>query len=190
MEYKDDTPKIRVLICQPCESIEEFPPWNGPRRPDGTYDDAMLERALAVHNERHMSYPDTFEFFDIGFIEWQSESVRASIFEEQRKRRGGGSTGFTPEFYATRNTFEDDAMACFKKHNRPAADCQDWLDDSKLLTPDSWRTEDLSGELISSEREILRGLRDSRKKIFLCHYCPVAAHYTTAVRLAKGMYDK
>jgi hypothetical protein len=77
-------------------------------------------------------------------------------------------TGFHPEFYATKDTFQEDAMKCYNRHGRPkGADCIDFCDDSKRLTPSDW----------------------PKNHVYLCHFCPVASSVTTAIRLSKGMYD-
>lgn len=76
-------------------------------------------------------------------------------------------TGFHPEFYATKDTYQEDAMRCYNLHRRPkGTDCIDWRDDGRRLTPASWKG----------------------REIYLCDFCPVASQVTTAIRHAAGMY--
>ena len=78
-------------------------------------------------------------------------------------------TGFHPEWYATKDTYREDAMRCYNLHRRPkGADCIDWLTDNRRLTPDDGR----------------------EKHVYLCHFCPVASSVTTAMRIKRHMYDE
>jgi hypothetical protein len=78
-------------------------------------------------------------------------------------------TGFDPEFYATKDTFQEDAMRCFNLHRRPqGADCIDWQADYRRVTPHDWKG----------------------RNVYLCDFCPVASSVKTAQRLALGVYDR
>lgn len=78
-------------------------------------------------------------------------------------------TGFHPEFYAQKDSYTEDAMRCFNLHRRPqGADCIDWHDDGRRVTPNSWKG----------------------REVYLCDFCPVASAVTTAQRMALHMYDR
>jgi hypothetical protein len=78
-------------------------------------------------------------------------------------------TGFHPEFYATKDTYKEDAMRCYNLHRRPkGTDCIDWRDDGRRLTPAAWKG----------------------REVYLCDFCPVASQVTTAIRHAAGMYKR
>lgn len=77
-------------------------------------------------------------------------------------------TGFEPEFYATKDTFTEDALRCYDLHRRPkGTDCIDWQSDRKRLTPEN-----------------------RPKHVYLCDFCPVASTVATAMRHVRGMYRK
>ena len=76
-------------------------------------------------------------------------------------------TGFHPEFYATKDTYLEDAMRCYNLHRRPTT-CIDWHDDGRRVTPASWKG----------------------REVYLCDFCPVASAVTTAQRMALKMYDR
>jgi len=78
-------------------------------------------------------------------------------------------TGFHPEWYATKDTYAEDAGRCYNVHRRPkGTDCIDWRSDRKRLTPENW----------------------AGRHVYLCDFCPVASSVTTAMRWAKGYYRK
>jgi hypothetical protein len=78
-------------------------------------------------------------------------------------------TGFHPEWYATKDTYREDAMGCYNLHRRPkGADCIDFRVDRKRLTPSDWHG----------------------AHVYLCDFCPVMSSVTFAIRKAGGMYDK
>jgi hypothetical protein len=90
--------------------------------------------------------------------------------DEVLKGLGERWTGFHPEFYATKETFKEDAMRCYNLHRRPkGADCIDWQADNRRLTPNTWPDD---------------------KSVFLCHFCPVASSVATAQRKLLHLYDR
>jgi hypothetical protein len=78
-------------------------------------------------------------------------------------------TGFHPEFYATKDTYREDALRCYKAHRRPkGTDCVDWRADTKRLTPEGWRG----------------------REVYLCDFCPVFSTVMTEIRHRRGAYKK
>jgi hypothetical protein len=79
-------------------------------------------------------------------------------------------TGFHPEYYATKDTYKEDAMRCYNLHRRPkGTDCIDYRDDNRKLTGKSWPKD---------------------RAVYLCDFCPVSSQVTTAIRAAAGMYKR
>lgn len=170
----DDTPKIRVLWCKTCGTIEELPDFVG--HPD---DDVVLRISV----ERHR-FPSGLEhvglMFNVQAKHWYVESARKQIIKQMK---GGGSEGLNeadPTFYDTRNTFAEDALKCYAAHNRPKGGCPDYGSDKKQLVPDT-----------EKDRKDL-GLEKAKyvgPKVYLCQWCPVQSFYATKSREKKGLYS-
>lgn len=160
---------IRLLQCITCKSLEELPDYEG--NPDH---DFLLQALVKNHK-----FPDGNEHFGhLHKVEkkfWDSPSTRASI--EAQIREKSGHTGFNAEYYATKNTFQEDAHSCFAAHNRNPA-CSDYKTDSKRLTPGT-----------AAERKAA-GLPKYRspKDAYLCQFCPVHSLVVTAARAKAGQY--
>jgi len=169
VEVKDDGPKIRLLYCYQCKSIEELPDFEG--RPE---DDTLLELLIEKHESagvKHMGF-----LSKIGVKLWTQEKFRKQIIENLRTKVGGGLADIDPEYYFTKATFADDAMKCYSLHLRPTAGCPDYASDKKKLVPKT-----------QSERKEL-GLSAATSSIYLCDFCPVKSHVVTQQRKQSGMY--
>lgn len=173
-EVKDDGPKIRLLYCYNCKSIEELPDFEG--NPD---DDDLL----AVLVERHQSagIPHNGFLSKIGIKLWSQEKFRKEIIKNLRTRVGGGLADLDPDYYTTKATFYDDAMKCYSLHNRPAESCGDWRAKNKRLVPTN--TADLRKEL-----GLVSASKSAGTNVFLCDFCPVKTYYATQQRKAAGLY--
>lgn len=177
-QYKqivDNGPKIRLLYCYNCKTIEELPDFEG--RPE---DDTLLE--VLVEKHQSAGIPHTGFLSKIGVKIWAQESYRKEIIKNLRTRVGGGLADIDPEYYTTKATFYEDAMKCYSAHMRPKEDCSDWRDSSKRLIPKS--TAELRKEV---------GLESAAKSastnVYLCDFCPVKTHYVTKSREEKGLYN-
>jgi hypothetical protein len=174
-EIKDEGPKIRILYCWNCKSIEELPDFEG--HPD---DDVLL----AVLIERHESagVPHSGTIFKIGVKLWSQEKYRKEIIEQMRDQVGGGLDNLDKGYYETRSTFYEDAMSCYSKHLRPQDSCPDWQNENKRLIP---KTAELRKEagLIAPDKS--QGTR-----VYLCDFCPVKSNVMTKQRRAAGMYKE
>ena len=151
--------EIRLLKCNTCVTTEELPDFKGPAEYD-----VLLEALVQKHR-----FPDGNEHLgQLLRIEkkyWDSPKIRKEILEKMWT----GHTGFDPEFYASKNTFQDDAMKCFNKHNRPDQGCIDWkIDRVRLGNPTKlgWET---------------------GPKVYLCDFCPVRAHVARKQQEARGL---
>lgn len=179
----------RLLVCRECRTIEQLPLYDGPKELEAQ--DPILDRVVRQHVQRHGDIkPDSAALLVAS--EDPCHCGEKTMVDVRGARQGPGRvlgrhtfweghrddilkglkerwTGFHPEFYATKDTYQEDAGRCFNLHRRPkGADCIDWHDDSRRVTPASWKG----------------------REVFLCDFCPVASAVTTAQRMALKMYDR
>lgn len=153
----------RLLLCHTCRSIDELPDYSGPPEYDVLLDDAV-ERHQFPNGEGHIGKLAQVETKD-----WEDNAKRAAILEKI-KEAVEGSTGMPSEWYATKNTYQADAMKCYGDHHRPREGCIDYCDSSKRLgnpTRAGW---------------------EGGPRVFLCQFCPVETWVRTQVRHQKGAY--
>lgn len=168
MAYLDD--QTRLLVCRMCSTIEELPDYAGPEGGDHLLE-KIVERHrvscgaatvggsdpdMAVQHERFMARVETKH--------WKNPKHRKDIIQ----RLSGTGTGFSAEVYAVRNTYAEDALKCYSKHNRPKMGCIDWHDHSKVITNDLLTPDDLKQ---------MKNAGVKRSKNYLCDFCPVASNY-------------
>lgn len=165
-------PQIRVLYCLVCGTIDELPLY------DGNPDEDHLLQILVEPHKFPSGEPHRGHLFRLPQNMWEREDARKKIIEQIK---GGGSAGldeFDKDFYATKNTFKEDAMACYNRHLRPTEGCEDYNSPSKRLLPNT-----------KSERKDL-GLPDPAKapgpKNYLCQFCPIDSVIKSRTRLLKG----
>ena len=149
-----------------CSTIEKLPALAEDPKP-GDEPDPLLMNVVGRHGHVTMFVgggdPD-MQLLNVSEKDWNNPRTQKEILGNLQKRW----SGFHPEFYHTKDTFQEDALHCFNRHSRPKGGCIDWEDDSKKLTPDSWK----------------------KGNVYLCHFCPVASTVTTMKRLARGDYNK
>lgn len=159
---------VRVLLCHVCKSLESMPDYEG--NPDN---DDVLTTLLSRHTQKHPTQMNSGQLMRVGAKDWESPSTRSAI--EQAIRESAGHTGFDPEFYQARDTLKDDAMTCWKRHNR-TVDCSDYKTRKMLLQPGT-----------KAERKA-EGLPEYHSTTYVCSACPVDTLVTTAARKKAGMY--
>ena len=162
--------KIRLLACAMCKTIEELPWYEGPADRD-----VLLEALVSTHGPAHARHIGTL--FTVEKKQWDSPSVQEQIAKQISDKMGGGETGLGSEYYAVRNTYREDAMACWKQHQRNPG-CNDYMTDAKRIQPGT-----------KAERKAA-GMPEFRSTSFLCHFCPVHSLVVTAKRKKAGMYDE
>ena len=167
-----NSPEIRVLYCMVCQTMEELPLYDGPPESDHLLQ-ILLDHHLFPSGEPHRGH-----LFRMPQLQWEQESIRKKIIEQVK---GGGSKGideFDATFYDTKNTFKEDAMACYNKHLRPTDGCQDFNSPSKRLLPNT-----------KAERREA-GLPDPAKapgpKNYLCQFCPIETIVAAKMRKLRG----
>jgi hypothetical protein len=148
-----------LLICKKCQTIDELPLFDGP--PQDEKIDPLLDGLVRRHVQRHGEEVESM-LLHVDDLDWElrKDAILTNLQEHW--------TGFHPEFYATKDTYREDAGYCFNRHGRPKEGCIDWKDDNKRLTPKDWQ----------------------HKHVYLCDFCPVSAYYTMRVRMARGAYNK
>jgi hypothetical protein len=152
-------PKIRLLHCYDCRTLEELPDFSGPPEYD-----TILEVALSNHETNGIRHVG--KLYDVEERVWKLKNLRNTLIEQIK---GGGSMGLAaidPKFYEVRETFKDDALKCYKEHLRPKDGCSDWRSDSKRLVPPT-----------KKERSEVGLSMEGAPRQWLCNFCPVRAFY-------------
>ena len=150
---------IRLLKCNDCKSTEEVPDFEGPAEYDVLLEH-LVQRHRHPNGEEHIG-----QLLRVERKHWDSPKIKREILSKMWL----GTTGFDPEFYASKSTFQEDALKCFNQHQRPSEGCIDWKNSEKRLGNPS----KLGWE---------RG-----PKVYLCDFCPVRAHVAKKVNDAKGI---
>lgn len=168
-----DGPRLRLLVCKTCNSIEPLPWFDGPVE----YDDTLNHR-LAGHKfpsgEPHIGAP----MFTVSELSWNDPSLRKQIIAEINKSTRIGAEGLGQTFYDLRSTFQEDAMKCWKEHGR-TLNCEDYRSDKKRLTP-----------YTRGDRKEL-GLEQSERRrpgTSLCMFCPYHSVVMQRARKEQGFY--
>ncbi len=173
---RSDNPEyLRLLYCLVCESIEELPPYDGDPEHDQLLEISIERRHLFPSGEPHKGH-----LFRVPVDEWTRQDVKHRMIEQIK---GGGSKGideFDATYYATSDTFREDALKCFAKHLRPTDGCPDYKTDKMRLLPNT-----------KAERRDA-GLPDPKNapgpRNYLCNFCPVQSVVDQRLRAAKGLY--
>lgn len=156
---------MRLLQCHTCRTLDAFP--DPPRGVDphniSPGEDPLLDELVARHKTNGMEHIGNL--IQVPDEHWNNTETRKEIVAQI----GSGKTGFEEEFYATRDTFTEDALKCFAEHHRPER-CIDWLSDRKRLgraTPE--------GKAWAKQNQ-------KAPSTYLCHFCPVASKVAQAKR--------
>ena len=173
-EIKDEGPKIRLLYCYNCKTIEELPDYEG--HPD---DDVLLQ--VLVEKHESAGIPHTGFLSKIGVKLYSRPEVRKQVIENLRNRVGGGLADIDPDYYTTKATFGEDAMKCYNLHLRPAAGCPDYKSEKKRLIPKG--TDDIRKEL-----GLDSAAKSASTKVYLCDFCPAKTFVVEQNRKQAGLY--
>lgn len=174
-EIKDEGPKIRLLYCYVCKTIEELPDFEG--NPD---DDVLLQVLIEKHESAGI--PHTGFLSKIGVKLYSRPEVRKQVIENLRNRVGGGLADIDPDYYTTKATFGEDAMKCFNLHLRPVQGCYEYKDEKKRLIPKG--TDDIRKEL-----GLDTAAKSASTKVYLCDFCPAKTYVVEQNRKKLGMYE-
>lgn len=180
----------RLLVCRECQTIETLPLYTGPKELEAQ--DPLLDGVVRRHVQKHGDIkPDNAALLvasedpcqcgekntvDLAGRTRAHRSIRGphTFWEGHKDDVLKGLqerwTGFHPEWYATKDTYQEDALRCYNLHRRPqGADCIDWHADYRRLTPANYHGD---------------------QHVYLCDFCPVASSVKTAQRLVLGAYDR
>lgn len=167
---------LRLLQCFECKTVELLPDFEGPPEYDVVLHELDLkhggheEDVVRRHNRALHRIEKRY---------WENTRLRRQIHQQM----WAGTTGFVPEYYATKDTLHEDALKCFSKHNRPDA-CSDWHSDSKRLgNPARAERAQVAREFHNDQ------LKEGGPRVFLCDFCPVASKVMQRRREAAGQYS-
>jgi hypothetical protein len=162
----DDADKYYLLICYECRTLQPVPFG----QPAETND--ALQFRMAEHQtpggERHRGM-----LADVKVSDWENPQIRREIETSLFEATRGQGLGDT--YYSVKATFAEDAMKCWKAHNRNRT-CPDYKSDAKILKPGT-----------DKERKS-EGLPLFRSNTYLCDFCPVKSIVQQAVFEERGLY--
>jgi hypothetical protein len=165
---------VRLLLCLSCDSIDTLPPHDG--RPE---DDVLLERLIHDHHTHPLLGEHKGLMFSVPLKHWAKDSTQRAIIKQMREGMSSGLDELDEDFYATRDTYREDAAKCYNAHLRPKGGCPDYMSDAKkILPPTNPARKDLG---LAPVQEVGIG-------IHLCQMCPVHVGFVTQQRAKKGMY--
>lgn len=165
-------PKIRLLFCLNCKTIEELPDFEG--RPE---DDVLLE--ITVERHQSSGIPHAGHLMKVPLVVWEIPKVREEIVKQIRQQGSSGLDVIMPGFYDTKNNFFEDAMACYAAHMRPKGQCADFRTEKKRLVPKTHAERKEAG---------LAAPGTTGPKVYLCDFCPVRVFNERKAREQKGLY--
>ena len=157
-------------------TIEQLPLYDGPPQLEAS--DPLLDNIVRRHVQKHGDMKtDSAALLVASEDSCTCPSCKGragSFWDVHRTEVLSGLkerwTGFHPEFYATKDTYREDAMRCFNLHRRPqGTDCIDYRDDNRKLSGRNWPQD---------------------KAVYLCDFGPVKTAVDTAIRHAAGMYKR
>lgn len=178
---------MRLLICNKCRTVEEVIEYDGQDEVD-----PLVEALVFKHNQRDpmahggVNLPfsplrlipilgkDNKPLPDKLYFEGKEEILK-KINEIAVKE-----PGFEGWAYEAMNTFQEDALKCYRQHHRPEAGCIDYWDESKRIG----RPTEV-GKLALKDNEKM-GEGDPH----LCQFCPVQSWVNTQINFKRGMYKE
>lgn len=170
-----DDARIRLLLCYVCDTIEPLPWFDGPIEHDET-----LQARLTKHRTPE-GFPHVGNLATVSETSWNTPERRERIVEELEAVRNGGEAGLGTVFYDTRNTFEEDAMDCWRRLHGRTENCEDYKSDKMRLLPDTREERKDLGLSIKQKDRPGQGTH-------LCMFCPYHSVVMQRARKAQGLY--
>jgi len=161
--------EVRLVVCPTCKQIEEIPDFQGPVEYD-----TLLDVVASRHEYDYDKPHPGLRMFRVKSTDWNNPRVRQEIIVRIKDETSTPGLGDT--FYTVKETFKEDAMKCWKQHNR-RRNCEDFKSDRKRLMPDT-----------TKERKAI-GVGPMQSNRYLCEFCPVHAVMMQRMRAARGDYD-
>jgi hypothetical protein len=163
-------------MCATCRSIDELPWFDGPTEFDDTLHARMLEHRFPDGNAHIM--PSMGGLATVNEVSWNNPKRRAEIISQLTKAQAETDPGLGSVLYAARDNFKENAMKCWREHNR-TKNCQDYKSDRKKLIPDTR----------GDRKELGLNTRSSaRPGTSLCVFCPYHSVVMERARKAQGFY--
>lgn len=128
-ELSNDGPKIRLLFCFQCKSLEEIPDFEG----NPEYDDLLQ---IVIEKHKTLDTPHTGQLMRVPAALWTNPKYREEIAKQIYAKGAPGMEAIMPGYYDVKNQFAEDAMTCWKQHNR-TLNCEDYGSEKKILRPDT-----------------------------------------------------
>lgn len=179
-EEMKNGPRDTILICGDCGTIEHA---HGEPSPETDREERNAE--LLALRKRHEVYSAGNTYFHplamatVNAQLWEkSEEYQKFIVAMIKDATKTGHVGLGDKNYDLKETFQEDSVLCWRKHNR-TLDCPDYKTDKMKLVPDT-RAErrDLGLEVRAS----------NRPGVYLCDYCPVKSVVQQKVNKKLGYY--
>lgn len=170
----NDDARIRLLLCYVDDTIEPLPWFDGPPE----YDDTLNGR-LAAHRTPE-GHPHVGSLCTVSETSWNDPERRARIIEELSKARQGGEAGLGAKFYEVRDTYEEQAMTCWRVVHARTDDCDDFKSDKMRVLAD---TRDERKDLGLSTKA-----KDRPGGTHICDFCPMTSIIAQRKRHAQGYY--
>ena len=156
--------KIRLLRCDVCHSLEEFPDFDGPPEYD-----VLLQMMLRKHHDS-AGTAHVGRLIDVPKRAWEIPALRKTLIQ-QITQGSRGMAEFDSTYYDVQDTFREDALICYGQHLRPKEGCPDFNSDSKRLMPDT-----------KGDRKEIGLTTRGMPVIHLCSFCPVRSYYDAKAR--------
>lgn len=155
---------MRLLQCLDCLTVDELPDYDGP--PDY---DSLLQYVI---DEKHKKLGGVEDHRGI-LLRVEDEDWKKHK-DEILKEMWAKTTGFEPEFYASRSTFGEDAGKCWsEKHNRPTF-CADFKSEKMRIqnpTKEGWNS------------------KNPKDMVFLCDFCVVRSNVMSIENSKNKAFD-
>jgi hypothetical protein len=172
-------PRLRLLICHDCNTVDVLPMYDGPVEYDDTLNYRLADHQGPLDDDGKPRYYHHGSLSTVSEKSWEDSSVQRQILAEISKAHGGGELGLGSAIYHARSNFKEDAFTCWKQHNR-TENCQDYMSDAKRLVPDT-----------RGERKELGIETKSRRRpgTSLCVFCPYHSVVQQRAMKKQGFYE-
>lgn len=173
-----DGPRLRLLICHDCGSVDVLPWYDGPVERDDTLNYRLAAHQGPLDSDGKPRYYHRGDMATVSEKSWDDLTIRKQILDEIAKAHAGGEVGLGSKLYHARSNFKDDAMACWKQHGR-TDNCEDYKSDRKRLVPDTKGDRKELG--VESRAKYRPGTS-------LCVFCPYHSVVMQRARKQQGFY--
>ena len=151
VEHDTSGPQLRLLRCTDCRSIDELPDFKGDPSHDVLLADLLMTQHVYESGTTHevvlITVPEKV---------WRNATMQKRIVQQLSAGASKGLDELDGDYYATKSTYQEDALKCFSRHGRPkGADCIDYRAPDRRLgnpTHEGWK---------------------HGPQVYLCDFCPV-----------------